>query len=412
MAVVSGRLSTLGLNYGDVSSRRNLSIPSPLRGCPREREQRIGVTVFPESSTQTEGIPKEYVTVIMTQSTKDDRVRALVTGVAGFAGSHLAEFLLSRGGEVFGLVMPGGSLENLDEVRGDLKRAERLWISEADIGQYEHLVEIIADIRPDQVYHLAAVPSVQRSFEDPEETFRVNVVGTRNLLEAIRRVGGPPRILVVSSADAYGESSGLPRPLREEDPLLPVSPYGASKAAAEAVARRYGSEEGLPIVRVRPFPHTGPRQAPQFVFSDWARQLAEAEAGRRPPRLLVGNLDIRRDLSDVRDVVAAYVLALERGDAGSVYNVCAGRVYTLREVLDALIGLSHLEVEVVIQPERLRPQDLRVLAGSPVALNARTGWEASTPITRTLSDLLSFWRSQQGISPSLRPMGSLEGPRA
>ena len=336
-------------------------------------------------------------------------MRALVTGAAGFAGSHLAELLLSRGAEVFGLVVPGGSLENLEEVRGHPQRAGRLHLTEADIVHHEHLVGIVADVRPDQVYHLAAVSSVRRSVQDPGETFRVNTVGTRNLLEAIRRAEIRPRILIVSSAEAYGESADLPRPLREDDPLLPVSPYGASKAAAEAVACRYGSQHGLPIVRVRPFPHTGPRHAPQFVFPDWARQLAEAEAGRRPPKLSVGNLDVRRDLSDVRDIVAAYVLALERGEAGTVYNVCGGRVYTLREVLQVLIGLTRLKVEVVIEPERLRPQDLYVLAGSPEALHARTGWEASTPLTRTLRDLLFHWRAGQGVVPSAHPPDSAGG---
>jgi GDP-4-dehydro-6-deoxy-D-mannose reductase len=333
-------------------------------------------------------------------------VRALVTGAAGFAGSHLAELLLSRGAEVFGLVVPGGSLENLEEVRGHPQRAGRLQLTEADIVHDEHLVEIVADVRPDQVYHLAAVSSVRRSVQDPGETFRVNTVGTRNLLEAIRRAEIRPRILIVSSAEAYGESAELPRPLREDDPLLPVSPYGASKAAAEAVACRYGDREGLPIVRVRPFPHTGPRHAPQFVFPDWARQLAEAEAGRRAPQLYAGNLDVRRDLSDVRDVVAAYVLALERGEAGAVYNVCGGRVYTLREVLQVLIGLTRLKVEVVIEPERLRPQDLNVLAGSPEALHARTGWEASIPLSRTLDDLLGHWRGQQRVGSVRHPPGS------
>lgn len=323
-------------------------------------------------------------------------MRALVTGAAGFAGSHLAELLLSRGVEVFGLVVPDGSTENLKGVLGDPQRAGHLQLTEADIVHDELLMGIVADVRPDQVYHLAAVSSVRRSLEDPGETFRVNSLGTRNLLEAIRRAGITPRILVVSSAEAYGASADLPRPLREDDPLLPVSPYGASKAAAETIACRYGEREGLPIVRVRPFPHTGPRHAPQFVFPDWARQLAEAEAGRRPPKLSVGNLDVRRDLSDVRDVVAAYVTALELGEAGSVYNVCAGRVYTLREVLEALIGLTHLEVEVVIEAERLRPQDLNVLAGSPEALHARTGWEASTPLARTLGDLLFDSRAGLG----------------
>ncbi len=337
-------------------------------------------------------------------------MRALVTGVAGFAGSHLAELLLSRGAEVFGLVVPGGSLENLRPILGDPRRAERLRIREADIVHAERLVEHMGDIRPDHVYHLAAVSSVRRSHEDPAETFRVNTLGTRNLLEAIRRAGVAPRILVVSSAEAYGESADLPRPLQEDDPLLPVSPYGASKAAAEAIACRYGSQAGLSVIRVRPFPHTGPRHAPQFVFPDWARQLAEAEAGRRPPRLHVGNLDVRRDLSDVRDVVAAYALALERGEAGAAYNVCAGRVYTLREVLEALIALTRLEVEIVIEEHRVRRHDLLVLAGTSDALQARTGWWPTLPIGRTLSDLLSYWRerARHDITSEPRPSESLE----
>lgn len=336
------------------------------------------------------------------------QLRALVTGVAGFAGSHLAEFLLSRGAEVHGLVMPGSSLENLDEIQRDPRRAERLRINEADIVHGECLVGILADIRPDEVYHLAAMSSVRRSLADPGETFRVNTLGTRNLLEAIRQAGISPRILVVSSAEAYGESANLPRPLREDDPLLPVSPYGASKAAAEVVAWRYGGQGGLHVIRVRPFPHTGPRQSPQFVFPDWARQLAEAELGRRPPRLRVGNLEIRRDLSDVRDVVAAYVLVLERGEAGAVYNVCAGRVYTLQEVLAVMTGLTRLQVEVVTERERLRPQDLPALVGTAEALHACTGWEASSPLTRTLGDLLSYWRGQTDLSTSHHPPGSSE----
>lgn len=335
-------------------------------------------------------------------------LRALVTGVAGFAGSHLAEFLLSRGAEVYGLVMPGGSFENLDGIRHDPRHTARLRLIEADIVQVEPLVAIIADIRPDQVYHLAAISSVRRSVADPRETFRVNVLGTRNLLETIRQAGVSPRILVVSSAEAYGESANLPRPLREDDPLLPVSPYGASKAAAEAVARRYGDQGGLHVIRVRPFPHTGPRQSPQFVFPDWARQLVEAELGRRPPRLRVGNLEIRRDLSDVRDVVAAYVLVLERGEAGAVYNVCAGRVYTLREALAVMIDLTRLQVEVVTERERLRPQDLPALVGTAEALHACTGWEASSPLTRILGDLLSYWRGQTDLSRSHLPPGSSE----
>lgn len=321
-------------------------------------------------------------------------LRALVTGVAGFAGSHLAELLISRGAEVYGLVVPGGSLENLDGIRKDSTRAKHLHLIEADIVHEEQLVNVIAETRPEQVYHLAAVSSVRRSLEEPGEAFQVNVLGTRNLLETIRHARVGPRVLVVSSAEVYGESANLPRPLREEDPLVPVSPYGASKAAAEMTACRYWSEYGLHIVRVRPFPHTGPRHSPQFVLPDWARQLAEAETGLRPPRLHVGDLSVRRDLTDVGDVVAAYVLALERGQAGSAYNVCSGCVFTLREILEALIALTRLNVEVVIQPDRLRVQDLKVLMGSAQALRASTGWQATTPLSQTLGGLLSYWRER------------------
>jgi GDP-4-dehydro-6-deoxy-D-mannose reductase len=335
-------------------------------------------------------------------------VRVLVTGVAGFAGSHLAELLISRGAEVYGLVVPGGSPENLDGIRKDPTRAEKLCLIEADIVYEEQIASVIAEARPEQVYHLAAVSSVRRSLEDPGEAFQVNVVGTRNLLEAIRCARMNPRVLVVSSAEVYGESANLPRPLREEDPLVPVSPYGASKAAAETMACRYWNDYGLHTVRVRPFPHTGPRQSPQFVLPDWARQLAEAETGLRPPRLHVGDLGVRRDLSDVRDVVAAYVLALERGQAGSVYNVCSGRVNTLREILEALIALARLDVEVVTQPERLRVQDLKVLAGTAQALYASTGWRATTPLHRTLEELLSYWRT--GIRSTLEERTTDHGP--
>jgi len=321
-------------------------------------------------------------------------VRALVTGVAGFAGSHLAELLISRGANVYGLVVPGGSLENLDGIRKDPTRAESLHLIDADIVYEEQLVSVIAETRPERVYHLAAVSSVRRSLEDPGEAFQVNVLGTRNLLEAIRRARMNPRVLIVSSAEVYGESANLPRPLREEDPVVPVSPYGASKAAAEAVTWRYWNDYGLHTVRARPFPHTGPRQSPQFVLPDWARQLAEAETGLRPLRLHVGDLGVRRDLSDVRDVVAAYVLALERGVGGCVYNVCSGRVYTLREVLEALIALTRLDVEVVTERERMRVQDLKVLSGTAQALYVSTGWQATTPLSQTLRDLLSYWREQ------------------
>ena len=321
-----------------------------------------------------------------------------MTGVAGFAGSHLADLLISEGVDVYGLVMPGGSLENLHEVRGDPLRADRLRLVGADIADGESLAGIVKEICPDQVYHLAAASSVRRSLEDPGETLRVNVLGSRNLLEAIRRAAIRPRILLVSSAEAYGESAQLPRPLQEDDPLLPVSPYGASKAAAEAVACRYVADFDLDIIRVRPFPHTGPRHAPNFVFPDWARQLAEIEAGVREPVIRTGSLDVRRDITDVRDMVRAYWLGLARGERGAVYNVCSEAVYSLREVVEVLCGEISLAVRVVTEPGRLRPHDLPTLVGCCRRFGERTGWAATIPLARTLGDLIAYWRVRLGQS--------------
>jgi GDP-4-dehydro-6-deoxy-D-mannose reductase len=184
--------------------------------------------------------------------------------------------------------------------------------------------------------------------------------------------------------------------LREDDPLLPVTPYGASKAAAELMACRRGKDEGLHIVRVRPFPHTGPRHAPQFVFSDFARQLAEIEGGRRSPVIRTGNLEVRRDITDVRDMVRAYWLALELGQPGAVYNICSGAVYSLQEVLDCLRAHTSVAVEVVTDPSRLRHYDLPLLAGNCQVFRDRTGWAPELPLRRTLTDLLTYWRGRVG----------------
>ncbi|MFB3820123.1 MAG: GDP-mannose 4,6-dehydratase [Candidatus Methylomirabilales bacterium] len=321
-------------------------------------------------------------------------MRSLVTGAAGFAGSHLTELLLRRGREVFGLTQAGQGLDNLrDALAGPA--AARLTLIEGDVLDRSGLPAILKDVRPDEVYHLAALSSVRQSLEDPAATFGVNVHGTQALLDAVLASDCRPRILYVGSAEAYGESARTPRPLVEEDRLLPVTPYGTSKAAAERVVCRYGWERGLHLVRVRPFPHTGPRQSPQFVYPDLARQLAEIRAGVREPALDVGNLEVRRDLTDVRDMAAAYVLAVERGEPGAVYNLCSGRAWALREVLDLLIALGGVRVRVSVRQERLRPQDLEVLAGDATAFRQRTGWCPGLPLERTLADLLAYWQARQ-----------------
>jgi len=321
-------------------------------------------------------------------------VRVLVTGAAGFAGSYLVELLLARGCEVCGVVFPGGPVENLSAVHHD----PRLTLVEVDLCDPGGVAATIETVRPDQVYHLAAVSSVRQSMRDPRLAFRVNTLGTLYVLEGVRRAGLATRILFVSSAEVYGESADRNRALRETDPLRPVSPYAVSKAAAEGIARRYAREYGLGVVRVRPFPHTGPRHAPLFAYSDWARQLVEIESGRQVPRLQVGNLGICRDISDVRDVVDGYVLVLVHGQAGSVYNVCTGRGLILRDVLDQLIRLAGVRVTVETGTDRLRPQDISSLVGSPESLQSQTGWEATIPLAQTLEDLLTYWR-RRAASP-------------
>ena len=319
--------------------------------------------------------------------------RAFVTGAAGFAGSYLTEHLLACGREVFGLVLDRGDVHNLAQALAG-EHAAALHLVEGDLCDERVLSDAVRDSRPDEIYHLAAQSSVRQSLQDPALTFQVNVLGTQGVLEAACRGAVRARILYVGSADAYGESARSGRPLEEGDPLLPVSPYGSSKAAAEEVARRYGEERGLHIVRVRPFPHTGPRHSANFVYPDLARQLCEIRAGRRAARIEIGHGEVRRDLSDARDVAAAYMLSLERGEAGAVYNVCSGRSISVREALQIMMNLAGVAAEVAVQADRLRPHDLETLEGSSRAVRARTGWAPRIPLETTLRDLLAYWESR------------------
>jgi GDP-4-dehydro-6-deoxy-D-mannose reductase len=322
--------------------------------------------------------------------------RAFVTGAAGFAGSYLTEHLLACGREVFGLVLDRADVSNLAQALAG-ERAAALHLVEGELCDERVLADLVRDSRPDEIYHLAAQSSVRRSLEDPALTFQVNVLGTQAVLEAACRGANRARILCVGSADAYGESARAGRRLEEGDPLLPVSPYGSSKAAAEEIARRYGAERGLHVVRVRPFPHTGPRHSAQFVYPDLARQLCEIRAGRRAARIEIGHAEVRRDLSDARDVAGAYVLSLERGEAKAVYNVCSGRSISVREALQIMMDLSGVSAEVIVQADRLRPHDLETLEGSSRALRARTGWDPRVPLETTLRDLLAYWEARSAL---------------
>ena len=327
-------------------------------------------------------------------------MKALITGITGFAGSHLADLLLSKGEEVAGTVYAEG-IENVEHLRG------RVRLIPCDIRRTEEVRRIVAEERPDRLYHLAAIASVQESLERPGKAMEVNLLGTWNLLETARALK-KARVLVVSSGDVYGAGGRDDSPHREESPLRPLNPYAASKAAAEMLAYQYAKGFDLPVVRVRPFNHTGPRQRPQFVCSDIARQLVCIERGLQEPVLKVGNLTVRRDFSDVRDVVEGYWLALERGEVGEVYNLCSGRAYAIEELVELLVKRAGLDVKVHQEEVKLRSHDIPILVGDPGRFKRLTGWEVKIPIERTLQDLLDFWRSRP-LTPTLSPLGRGNG---
>jgi GDP-4-dehydro-6-deoxy-D-mannose reductase len=316
-------------------------------------------------------------------------MRVLITGVAGFVGGHVVDFLRDQ--------QPKAEIVGLDNRPGARARALGIEIVKADLEDAASIRSALARVRPDRVIHLAAQSSPQRSWEDPAGTLRTNVLGMLNLLEAVRGGAAAPRMVAVGSADEYGLVGPDEVPLREDAPLRPASPYAVSKVAQGYLALQYALSPGLHVVRTRTFHHTGPRRGEQFAESSFARQLAEIEAGQRPPRLEVGNLEAVRDFTDVRDVVRAYWLLLDRGVPGEVYNVCTGRGLRLRDLLERLIALSGLRVEVLVDATRLRPADAPILVGDPGRLRAATGWEPEVPLERTLGDLLDYWRERVGL---------------
>lgn len=254
----------------------------------------------------------------------------------------------------------------------------------------------LADLRPSAIYHCAGIAHVGESWAEPERALRVNVLGTHHLLEGVRDARLDCPVLVTGSALVYEPST---QPLAEDDPIGPADPYGVSKLAQEMLAFRAGH---VPVFVVRPFNHAGPRQSPTFVTSSFARQIAEIEAGLREPVLRVGNLEARRDITDVRDTVRAYRLLLQRGRPARPYNVCSGLAYRVRDLLDALVGLSRASIDVAVDPARLRPSDNPIIAGNRTRIGAEAGWTPEIPIERTLVDLLDYWRHETSRSLTRR----------
>ncbi len=314
----------------------------------------------------------------------------LVTGAAGFGGSHLVEHLLEHGEHVVALDHPQVRPEHLDAVR------DRIEYLACDLacGDAEEVRSNLGGREFKEVYHLAGLASVRRSFGDLRRTLEVNALATINLLGALLRQGTPPRLLLVGSAEQYGAVAGGGTGITEDAPQQPVSPYALSKVWQEALGCYYRRTERWPIVMTRTFNHTGPRQGADFVCADFARQIARIELRLVEPVLRVGNLAAARDFLDVRDVVAAYRLVLERGAAGAAYNVCSGRVWSISDLLQILLGHAVIKIKVEVEVARHRPVDIPVLHGDPGRLVRATNWEPRRAMESTLNDLLEYWRER------------------
>jgi GDP-4-dehydro-6-deoxy-D-mannose reductase len=293
-------------------------------------------------------------------------MRALITGGKGFVGQWLAAHLKDSGDEV---------------VVVDV---------ETDVADGAALGRVVAEAAPDAIYHLAALTHVGESWENPSQVLQVNVLGTAELLAAARALSHPPTVLVVSSAEVYGVVSPGQLPLKETTPTAPATPYAASKLAAEAVALQAWRGYHQPVLVVRPFNHIGPGQSPNFAVPALAKRIVEArKAGSRSLR--VGTLTTRRDFTDVRDVVVAYRLLIEHAVPGTIYNVCSGRDVAISDVADELLALADAQLELVIDPDLVRPVDVPVLRGDAGLLEATTGWRPSIPLATTLADVLASW---------------------
>ncbi len=263
-----------------------------------------------------------------------------------------------------------------------------------DLRDRTALSAVVTAIRPDAVLHLAAQSFVPASFENPRETFDINLTGTLNLLEALHGAGFQGRMLFVGSGDIYGQVPEAALPVREDQPLRPRNPYAVSKVAAEALCYQWSQTSGFEIVMARPFNHIGPGQSPRFAIADFAKQVMEIRLGRRAPVLQVGDIDVTRDFTDVRDVVRAYGLLLERGVNGEFYNVCSGQEYRIRDLLQQLIAMAGVEASIEQDPARLRRAEQRRMVASFAALHRDTGWQPAITIEQSLEDLLNDWEKQ------------------
>lgn len=316
----------------------------------------------------------------------------LVTGAGGFVGGHLLTYLNQQPN----VTLHGTLISEAERRPALVALCPNLWT--LDLRDPAAVEDMLAAVKPDHIFHLAGQAYVPRSFEDPWDTLETNIRGTLNVLQAVRALKLATRVLVVGSAETYGTVKPEYLPLTEDTPMTPTSPYSVSKIGQDMLALQYTLAHQVFTVRTRPFNHIGPGQNNRFAVPNWASQIAEAEAGQREPVVYVGNLSAARDFTDVRDVVRAYTMALDKGKSGEVYNVCSGQAHTMQSIMDTLVRLSRVPIEVRTDPERFRAVEIPVLVGSYRRLYEQTGWEPQIPIDQSLRDVLDEWRQRVGAT--------------
>ena len=321
--------------------------------------------------------------------------KVLITGADGFVGRYLTAYLLEEANaEVLGL-----------DLRPPRSGApwDRCEFGVCDILEREEIISHVERFQPGYVFHLAAQSSVHRSWENPQLTYDIAVRGQANVMDALRQAGLDARIQVACSAEEYGKVGREELPVSEDHPLRPASPYALSKVMQDYHAAFCHYAFGMKTMVTRAFNMTGPGQSPEFVVSDFARQVAEAEAGTRERVIQVGNLEARRDFSDVRDLVGAYWLLLQEGIPGEAYNVCSGNDHSIAEILDLLLSMSSVPIEVKVDPDRLRVVDIPVMRGDNGKLRELSGWAPFRSLQQTVGDVLEWWRSQVAGSRQGQP---------
>lgn len=314
---------------------------------------------------------------------------ALVTGITGFAGSHLAELLLKEGYEVWGITRPRSPKDHIKHIENKIK------IVDADLLDPHSMDSVLKKARPVYVFHLAAQSFVQSSWSSPATTMETNVIGSIHLFEAIRRIGVEPVVQIACSSEEYGMVHKNELPIKETNPLRPLSPYAVSKVAMDYLGYQYYQSYGMKVIRTRGFNHTGPRRGDVFAESTFAKQIAEAEKEKRKPVIFVGNLEAKRDYTDVRDMVRGYLLAVQKCDPGEVYNISGGKAVKISEVLETLLSFSPIRKKIKIKKDlsRMRPSDVPVLLGDSTLFRKKTGWKPVFSFERTMRDLLDYWRN-------------------